>query len=173
MTNVIEEQWVVIEEFPTYSVSSQGRVYNSRLDRFMRTNPNNFGHMKITLTDEETGERYDRSLAKLVAEAFCMVPNSLCDQIVVLDGDFTNIVAQNLVWRPSSFAYKYTRQLKEQQPIHYHNLRVRNINTGVEYESVIDAGIREGLLFDDIWRSTYSLAQIFPHGFVFEIIERV
>lgn len=165
-----KEQWAVIEEFPTYSISSLGRVYNHKYDIFMRTNPNNHGHIKITLTDEDTGERYDRSVPKLVAKAFVEPPNALCDQIVILDGDFTNIVASNLVWRPSGFAYRYTRQLKEQQPVHFHNLPILNVTTRDRYASVIHAGMAEGLLFEHVWRSTYSQLEVFPQGYIFEVI---
>jgi len=163
------EEWSTIKEFPNYSISSAGRVYNHRADIIMRTNPNNFGHMKITLTDE-SGQRHDRSVAKLVAEAFCVPPTELCDKVVVLDGDLTNLIAQNLVWRSSRFAWLYSRQLKKEQPIHYHNLLVRNVTTGHEYVSIIAAGMTEGLLFDDIWESTYRQKEVWPTLHIFEII---
>jgi hypothetical protein len=165
------EVWKIIPSFPDYQVSSLGRVYNDRLGLMMRVSINNHGHKKISL--RRGPFRYTRSVAVLVAEAFVSPPNALCNRVVVLDGDFFNVKAENLVWRPAWFAWKYTHQLKTPQPIHYHNLSVRNISKNIEYPSIIEAGMREGLLFKDIWRSTFRHESIFPNGDVFEITERV
>jgi NUMOD4 motif len=166
------ERWRSILEFPKYEISDRGNIYNTKTRQMMRTSRTNFGHAKITLTDYD-GQRYTRSVPLLVASAFVAPPNYLSDYLVMLDGDLTNVKASNLAWRPRGFAWEYTRQLKLPQPNHYSNLPVRNLKTGVEYESVIEAGVNEGLLFDDIWRSTYTRNEIYPHGSIFEIIKRV
>lgn len=191
-----EEQWLIIEDFPTYEISSRGQIYNHRTRQLMRTSVNNYGHVKITLKARHTqgrcdfcgafvdirvsklGEkpcpiRHTLSVALLVATAFVDRPTPLCDQLVILDGDFRNVSAYNLAWRPRTFAWKYTRQLKVDQPLHYLNLPVCNVISGNEYECIVHAGITEGLLFSDVWRSTYTGAAIFPNGSVFEVIERV
>lgn len=179
------EEWSVISEFPYYSISNLGRVFNERYNHIMRPSVNNHGHLKITLAREESffneltkeveicTNRYTRSVARLVAEAFVEVPNSLCNEVVVLDGRFQNVVATNLVWRPRWYAWKYTRQLKTKQPIYYRNLRVLNLVTKVEYDSIVEAGMSEGLLFDLIWESTYTQKPLFPYGHIFEVTERV
>lgn len=172
MVTHTDERWRTIQEFPAYEISNRGEVYNTKRRQEMRTSVNNFGHVKITLTDYD-GRRYTRSVAMLVATAFVEPPNILCDHLVVLDGDFTNVQADNLAWRPEWFAWKYTRQLKIPQPTHFQNLHTRNIDTGQEYESIIQASIVEGLLFTQVWKSTYSRIGVFPHGHRFEIIERV
>lgn len=164
------EQWATIPDFPMYEISSQGRVRNAKFDRIMRTSINSSGHVKITLVDDHTGMRLTRSVAQMVAEAFVAAPTVLCDHVVVLDGNFENVRAENLVWRPRYFAWKYTHQLKNEQIHYFHNLRVQNISTGAAYDSIIQAGMCEGLLFQDIWRSTYSGARLFPHGDAFEVI---
>lgn len=165
-----EERWVTIEEFPMYEISDQGRIYNSRTQRYMETSQTNHGHTKISLMDPN-GERRTRSVPLMVAAAFVEVPNHMCDHLVVLNGDLLDVAASNLAWRPRWFAWKYTRQLKIPQPIHYHNLHVLNINTNVEYSSIVDAGMTEGLLFDNIWASTYRESEVFPYGHVFKITE--
>lgn len=167
-----EERWRTILEFPQYEVSNRGDIYNTRRRLMMRTSRTNFGHSKITLTDYD-GSRHTRSVALLVASAFVGPPNYMSDHLIVLDGDFRNVNANNLAWRPRWFAWKYTHQLKLPQPNHYTNLPVRNVKTGVVYDSIIEAGMAEGLLFDDIWRSTYRGNEIYPHGSIFEIIKRV
>ncbi len=168
-----EELWKTIPEFDNYQISNMGRVYNTKHDHFMRTSFTNFGHVKITLRAEWTGRRFTRSVALLVADAFVEPKSIICDQLILLDGDLTNVQATNLAWRPRWFAWKYTRQLRVPQPTHYHNLALCNIVTGAEYESIIEAGMVEGLLFGDIWRSTYQGIPIYPHGSIFKIVERV
>lgn len=165
------EEWRTIEEFPRYEVSDLGNIYNSKYKMTMRPSFTPFGHLKITLTDDY-GRRHTRSVPLLVAEAFLEPPNLISDALIVKDGDFTNPSADNLAWRPQRFAWKYTRQMKEAQPVHYQNLMVENVLTGDTYQNIIDAGMTEGLLFDDIWRSTYTRSKCFPTGAVFEVIGR-
>lgn len=164
-----EELWRNILEFPLYDVSNHGRICNNRNERIMSISYTATGHSKITLTGYDGG-RYTRSVALLVADAFVKPPNILCDQIILLDGDFSNVRADNIAWRPGWFSWKYTRQLKVDHPRHYYNLPVLNTEEDIEYPSIIDAGIAEGLLFDDIWKSTYQKIPVFPHGVVFEIL---
>lgn len=166
----IQEIWVPIPEFPDYEISNVGRIYSRRHDRMMSTSQNNHGHVKITLTSG-LNDRHTRSVALLVAEAFVEAPDLLCDNVVVLDGDLSNVIAENLVWRPRGFAWKYTHQLKTDQPRHFHSLPVLSVEDGLEYDSIIDAGMKEGLLFDDIWRSTYSGSRVYPTKQIFEVIE--
>ena len=169
----VEERWAVIEEFPGYEISDRGNIYNARRNRMMKTSFTSYGHVKITLVGDD-GRRHTRSVAQLVAEAFVEPPNSRCDQVVVMDGDFTNLVSENLVWRPTWYAYQYTRQMKREHPNHYYNLPIINVTTGRTYESIVDAGTREGLLFTEVWRSTYTGDKIFPFWFLFEVLyERV
>lgn len=170
---MIDEVWKTIPEFSNYQVSNLGNVYNLRFEHMMRTSCNNHGHIKITLQSEWDGKRYTRSVAQLVAEAFVEPPSFLCDHVIVLDGNFSNVVASNLAWRPECFAWKYTRQLKVPQPLHYRNLEVHNFVTDIYYSSIVEAGMVEGLLFEDIWRSTYTGDKTFPYYSIFEIIERV
>jgi hypothetical protein len=136
----------------------------------MKVSFTNHGHAKITLTDY-WHQRHTRSVAQMVAEAFVMPPNELSVQVVILDGNFKNVRAENLVWRPRWYAWKYTRQLKMEQPLHYKNLRVVNIVKDQAYENIIVAGMTEGLLFEDIWRSTYTGDRIYPEGSIFEIMD--
>ena len=167
-----EEVWQVIEDFPNYEVSNQGRIYNLRLRRMMSTSINNHGYVKITLAANR-GDRHDRSVALLVAQAFVEPPNILCDHVVILDGDLTNVDARNLVWRPRWFAWKYRHQLNKAQPLHYKNLHVANTTTGDVYSSIIKCCHTEGLLYDEVWKSTYMSKPVFPFSHIYEIVERV
>lgn len=168
---VLEEVFRRIPEFPNYEISNLGNVYNVRRRQIMRTSINNYGHVKISLVSQYTGIRHTRSVARLVAEAFVKRPTFLCDQVMVLDGDFTNLASTNLTWRPEWFVWRYTHQLKTPQPIHYKNLSVANITTGDVYDSIVDAGVSEGMLFEEIWESTYTGKSVFPYRFVYQIVE--
>lgn len=163
-----KERWKIIPEFPNYEISNLGRIYNTKEDLLMRASNTGHGNVKITLKAED-GQRYTRSVAQIVAEAFVEPPKRICDHVVVLDGNLANVAADNLVWRPAWYAWKYIRQLKTDQPNHYVNLTVMNLTQAIEYDSVVEAGMVEGLLFDDIWRSTYTGAEIFPGDQCFEI----
>lgn len=166
------EEWSEIEGFPRYLISSEGRIYNQVTNQFMRISPNNYGHPKISLLTDE-GFRYTRSVAFLVAKHFLEPPNELCDRIIYLDGDLQNFRASNLAWRPRWFGWKYSRQMKVPQPAYYKNLAVVNLETNTEYENIIEAGLAEGLLFDQIWHSTYAGTKVFPSGSVWQIEHRV
>lgn len=173
MTDVIDEVWVSIPDFEYYKVSSLGRIYNERFDHIMSVSYTNHGHAKITLLSPDLGERFTRSVANLVAEAFVEKPNSQCDEVILLDGDLSNVAAYNLAWRPRWYAWKYTHQMKTPQPRHYKNLGVMNVVTGERYSCVVEAGMAEGLLFELIWRSTYTRERLFPTGAAFEVTQRV
>lgn len=168
-----EEVWATIPEFPDYQISNLGNVFNIRQNMLMRTSFNNYGHLKISLKSPHSNERFTRQISVLVAEAFVEPPNSRCDCVIILDGNYFNVAASNLAWRPKWYAWKYTHQLKVKQPIYYRNLVVHNITMHYYYNSIVEAGMIEGLLFSDIWRSTYTGLKLFPYGHVFEIIERV
>lgn len=170
-TEYLEEVWLPIPEFPNYEISNQGSIYNLRRRKLMSISKTVQGHAKITLTNEWTGQRFTRSVAKLVAEGFVERPRYLCDQVLVKDGNFSNLRSENLAWRPEYFVYRYTKQLKNPQPIHYKNLEVLNTVTGECYNSIVEAGMKEGLLFEDIWKSTYTGDGIYPYGYIFQIIQ--
>lgn len=165
-----EERWCDIPNFSNYRISDHGRVYNIKADLIMSLSYTAHGHTKITLASDWDGERLTRSVAQMVAEAFVEPPNELCDHVTILDGNLANVRASNLVWRPRWFSWKYSRQLKFAQPNHYHNLEVEDHTQGLIHHSVITAGMSLGLLFDDVWRSTYTGHACFPTGSVFSVV---
>lgn len=171
MLDVVEELWAEIEEFPNYHISDLGRIFNIHRESYMRPSFNPLGHLKITLKSPWDSSRHCRSVSRLVAEAFVESPDVGCDHVVLLDGNFSNVAAYNLVWRPRWLTWKYTHQLRTRQPTHYHNLPCINVVTGVMYNNIIEAGMTEGLVFEDIWRSTYTGIELYPYGSIFEIVK--
>lgn len=160
--------WAEIPEFPDYMVSDTGLIWNSRRETLMSLSRTPFGHVKVSLVNAQG--RQTRSVALLVAEAFIQPPDLLCDQVIVLDGDLGHVEAKNLAWRPRWFAWKYARQLRIEQPRHLQNLEVRNVVTGDLYSNIVSAGMTEGLLFYEVWRSTYTGKHCYPTHAVFEVL---
>lgn len=164
-----EEVWAEILGFPGYLVSNYGHIFNKRRERMMSTSLNNHGYVKISLYGED-GERHTQLVAPMVGEAFVERPDRRCRNIMALDGDLSNVVAWNLVWRPSGFVWRYYHQLRTPQPGYFQNLPVVDMTRAKQYDSIIEAGMVNGQMFEDIWRSTYSGDAIFPYHSVYRVI---
>ena len=160
--------WQQIPDFPSYAVNNHGQVLNIDTDRLMRISYTLQGNAKVSLVGLEG--RRTLSVAFLVAKAFVAPPNPLSTSVVVLNGNQADLRAVNLVWRPISFAWKYTRQMKENQPIHFFSLQVHDVTNDVVYTNIIQAGQLLGLLYQDIWRSTYTGNTTYPGNSVFRVI---
>jgi hypothetical protein len=170
--NQSREYWADIYGFENYQISTYGRVYNKRRNCYMKVSKTPFGDLKVGILDN-SGVRRTMGVAKMLSDAFISPSNALCTHPVVLDGNKANICLENIVARPPSYVWLYSRQLRTEQPTHFKNLPVRNVKKGITYPSIIDAGMAEGLLFAEIWRSTYTGEAIFPDWSVFEITEIV
>lgn len=175
-----EETWALILGFPRYRVSNYGRVWNDFFNMQMR--PSKMGPQrswKISLIDHE-GNRQSLVLVSLVAQAFVEPPNEKSTVVIQLDGDMDNVAAKNLVWRTPRQAWLYARQMRTPPHTFWETLRIRNVNTGVEYESITHCGIVEGLIFQEIsdsvtaamCRPPYKLG-VYPHGHTYEMGSRV
>lgn len=164
-----EEVWAEIKHFPGYLISNYGRVWNKKRERVMSTSLNNFGHVKISLFDEY-GVRRTFFVARFVGEAFVEVPERRCNRIMLKDGDFANVVSDNVEWRPKWFIWRYYQQLKTPQHAYFQNLPVVNMRQRKEYDSVVDAGISNGEMFEDIWRSCSTGDRIYPSRSIYKVL---
>lgn len=171
LDKIFSDDWKIIEDFPNYAINRFGDIWNLVRDAPMQTSLTNHGHTKISLVRD--GQRYDRSVAVLVAQAFVPVPNPKCDSVIILNGILSDVRAENLMWRPRSFAWQYSRQLRIYQPVYYYNLEVEDVVYNVIYENIETAGKTLGILFDDIWRSTYRGTQVYPTNSIFKVLHRV
>jgi len=153
------EEWIPLQEFPDYSVSSYGRVRSERYNRILAVIKNGRGVAMVTLP--RYGVNTKRSLAKLVATAFVEIPEYRIpfDTVIHLDGDNMHNCAHNLMWRPKWFAGLYNRQFKIYPR---DTLPLRDCETGEEYEDIWTAIITHGLLYRDLMVCAQDRTPVFP-----------
>ena len=158
MTTVVEFG-KEIEGFPNYEVTNRGRVFNTRTGREMTLSPTMAGDLTVGLT--RYGHQYRFSAKCLVARAFVEGETEIFNTPILLDGDKNNLNAENIVWRPRWFAWKYTRQFNH--PFNWYVYGpVYDRTTDTEYRNYIDAAKANGLLCSDIMESIYNNKLTFP-----------
>lgn len=159
----MNEVWSNIPEFPSYAISSYGRVMNTEFHRPIRESVTTAGIVKVGLV--LGGKQYTRSVALLVAEAFVPGRNEMFDTPVHIDGCSTNNRRDNLIWRPRWFAYAYSSQFKDTSK---HNRGpVYDLTTKLWYDTVLDAAVNNVLLIKDIMRSVSTKEECWPTRNVF------
>lgn len=146
----MRERWHELEEFPDYAVSDLGHVHNIKTGMPRKTSINQQGIVKISLYQGR--ELITRSVAVMVAEAFCEGKTNFFNTPIHLDGDRENCRADNLMWRPRWFAVQYHRQF-ESDVFHQMDVRIEDLETGKQYESVKEACMDLGLYYNDVYRS--------------------
>jgi len=102
------------------------------------------------------GEQYNRTVARLVADAFLPKPSfKTFDTPINLDGDRTHLEVTNLVLRPRWFAVKYRQQFKVQWS---EDNPVVDIESGVKYTNSMHAATSCGLLALNVfeWAMMYD-----------------
>jgi len=165
---MMHEVWKRAPGFPAYSVSSAGRLRYNKTGRIMSTSRTTWGHVKISINDEE-GRRRTVSVAPLVAHAFLEPLDELSNSVILLDGDLQNLDVRNLALRPRWFAWKYARQLRtDNSNFHFHRIPIYNVTLDRYYPSIFDCGKEHGLLFSDILRSANVGTPVYPYGWRFE-----
>lgn len=171
--SVTPMSWVDIPDFPNYAVSDSGLVTNNATGRIMRLTLNQRGIVQVGLMKNH--KQYKRSVALLVAQAFLPDPyigedsSTPFDTVINLDGDRQNCHASNLAWRPRWFAIFYHQQFNRKVPQIL--LPIRDINSGLVYETSREAAVRHGLLERDLVLSILNRTWVFPTYQYFEVIE--
>lgn len=153
----MKERWHELEEFPDYAVSDLGDVVNIKTGMPRRTSLNQQGIVKISLYQGR--ELITRSVAVMIAEAFCDGQTEFFNTPIHLDGDRENCRADNLMWRPRWFAVQYHRQF-ESEEFHKMNVHIEELTTGKEYFSAKEACMDLGLYYNDVYRSYVHSTQI-------------
>lgn len=171
MTPLMVEEWLEIEDFPSYSVSNTGFVRNDHTGRKLST--------LLTQRGAYVGlfrnmVQYNRSVKRLVANSFLPLPDlphhrETFTTPIVLDGDYLNNDVRNLMWRPRWFAMQYCQQLRKNWT---DTDEIIEIETGRRFLNTIEAATTYGLLPLDIlaWTLNYdywikkNVAGVWPTG---------
>lgn len=163
------EEWGVIPEFPSYSVSMLGNVRRDASGRILTLLENRDGVVVVGLMGPARTQ-YKRSVALLVAKQFVPKPNGRFDTPICLDGDRYNNSVSNLMWRPRWFAVKYNKQMayRFHSPIPY---PIRDRETGELYENSLDVSVRNGLLESDVVLSILNRTYVWPTYQLFEMAD--
>lgn len=157
-----------IYDFPGYEIDAYGNVYNLiRRNKPMIWSPTLTGEPTVGLCRD--GHQYRRSVKTLVARAFVEGEDHIFNCPMLLDGDKNNNRADNIVWRPRWFAWRYARQLVEIEEWYYDGPIVSMLDNK-EYNQIIDAAMDRGLLAADIHVSLQSSSRVFPTGDRFDYI---
>lgn len=162
------EEWEIIEEFPEYEVSNQGRVLTRKTGYIKVATKNQFDVPSVLLV--RGGQHHRRSVPLLVATQFVPKKNPKWDTPINLNGDRMDNRAVNLAWRPRWFAVKFNVQSYPDY-IPAANTPVQDVETGKIYESTLHAAMDNGLLDTDVWLSILNRTITFPSNQRFRLIE--
>jgi len=163
----MEEMWIQLESFPNYSISSEGRIRNDERDTLVLPSRTRQGGLKVGLVNN--GVQHTRSLKVLVAQTFVDGQTEIFATPIQLDGDQENVRADNIVWRPRWFAWKYTRQFEKiDDYIGVGPLSERK--SGLVYQDIVEASLSNGVLFDAVNLALVNKIPVFPTWQMFDWI---
>ena len=140
-----KEVWKTIEDFPSYEVSSQGRVrswVNSRGNRqnephIIHQQPRKSGYVKVELW--KNGKGYTKDVHRLVALEFIPNPNNKPD-VNHIDGCKSNNAVTNLEWCTKEENMKHAIKTGLFYPVIPEPKRkpVKIVETGEVFDSITD-----------------------------------
>ena len=138
------EEWLIIEEFPRYSVSNFGRVKNNETNYILIGGHDKDGYNQVTLC--YNGKQYNRRVCRLVAKAFIDNPNNL-PFVNHKDENKTNDNANNLEWCTIRYNNNYGK--------HYYNVRkrIKCVETDKEYISTREVERQLGFSHTNVGRA--------------------
>lgn len=125
------EEWKEVPYFPSYEISSFGRVRRSvgkrnwSAGKILRVSNNSRGYLSLSLRDR--GRSYSRTVHSLVAEAFLgPCPAGYC--VHHKDGDRSNNNAENLEYMKACQHYEEHSKLSAEDVVKIKELRASGIN---------------------------------------------
>lgn len=130
------QEWRVIEEFPTYSVSNLGQIRNDQRNNILTGGHDKDGYRQVTICYRN--KQYSRRICRLVGKAFLPNPNNYpC--INHIDENKENDKVTNLEW----CTYKYNNNYGQKGSVN--GRRVKCVETGKIYKSTREAERQTGI----------------------------
>lgn len=112
-----------IKDFPGYYITSCGKVWSDRSNKFLKTKDTNYSRVNLY----RDGQAYTVLVHRLVAEAYLPNPNNY-KSVDHLDKNHFNNNINNLEW--------VSQEVNNQRA---NNKKVRNVETGQVFDSFIAA----------------------------------
>jgi NUMOD4 motif-containing protein len=153
------EEWLKVDRFDRYSVSSEGQVRNDDTGRIMAIRRTKLGVYYVGLQGDNSIQK-NRSLGSLVATAFVEGYSEDFNTPIHLDGDRSNNRASNLMWRPFWFAKRHQAQFRRPYP----ELEVPVVErkTGEVLPRMWEACLKYGLLESDLHLAIMNRTFVWP-----------
>lgn len=148
-----------IDYFPNYEVTNEGRFFNIKTGREMVLSPVQSGELTVGLVRD--GHQYRFSAKCIVARTFVEGESELFNTPILLDGDKNNLRADNMMWRPRWFAWRYTRQFVD-PPGWYFYGPIVDTATLREYHNYVEVAVTHGLLCQTILESIHNGRLVYP-----------
>lgn len=155
------EVWVVIEEFPSYMVSSHGNVRHVSHHEPRKLYSNHQGFPTLVLWKDNSASRYSRQVNMLVAKAFCTPEHHTHTAVWHIDGNFENCRADNLLWDRRDRVLEWNDMQRRQAP-KYKTPKVQVNATGDIYENAYWAGMATG----EIETAVISHIERYPEEYI-------
>lgn len=141
-----------------YLVSDQGVVWDAPRNCEVSLSPNQYGDIRANVSLADGSGYKTISVRHAVAVAFVDCPSTYYTSILLKDHDYTNLNADNLVWRPGGFVRKYREQFMN-PPRWYNHGPVTELVQGpevyhdFEYDTVLTAAKAHGVLASAVYDS--------------------
>lgn len=127
------EEWKPCQDFPSYDISTEGRVRNRKTGKILKTNISKNGYERVTLS--ENGITKTINVHKLVADTYI---SGFEKGMGVLhkDNDILNSNPDNLEWGTKS---EIARKSFENGRTQKHRMKpILCVETGEQYKSIKD-----------------------------------
>lgn len=162
------EEWTPIEEFPDYSVSNMGNVFNHVKDYMMKYSYVQYNIPTVGLY--LSGRQYRRSVPMLVAHAWLpRPPRKDFTTPIHLDGDRSNCQAVNLMWRPRWFAIDFHKERRQTSFPDWNTkkAKIEILDTGEVFSHPSEIAEKYGVLETHVHDSILNGTAVFPQWYKF------
>lgn len=134
------EEWRVLQEFPKYLISSQGRIQNIATKAYRTTRPNHQGFPALAMYKGDNPTRYFRQVNMMVAQTFLDPPeHRSMTSVWHKNGDLMDCRANNLKWDSRARVMEWNQMWRENIP-RLRTPRIMVNKTGRIFENAFECG---------------------------------